>query len=135
PLLGALTGSPAYHPLLAGSPAINSGSNALVPVGLTLDQAGNARIQGGTVDRGAFETDTPAPAVVVTETDGATSVTEAGGTDTYSVAPDTLPSSDVTVTLTFDSQITVNGSASPLVLTFTDTTPQTVTVAAVDDAV
>src|SRR5690606_22054173 len=40
-----------------------------------------------------------------------------------------------TVTLTFDGQITVNGSASPVVLTFSDTTPQIVTVAAVNDAV
>jgi len=55
PNLGALTGSPAYFPLNVGSSAINTGSNALVPFGITLDQAGNPRISGGTVDRGAFE--------------------------------------------------------------------------------
>ncbi len=56
PLLGALTGSPAFHPLLTGSPAINTGSNALVS-GIT-DQAGSQRIQGGTVDMGSFESGT-----------------------------------------------------------------------------
>jgi hypothetical protein len=38
------------------------------------------------------------------------------------------------VTLTFDAEITVNGSVSPVVLTFSDMTPQTVTVAAVNDS-
>ncbi len=43
--------------LLAGSPAINAGSNALIPGGISFDQRGNgfARIYGGTVDIGAFE--------------------------------------------------------------------------------
>ena len=40
------------HALLAGSPAVNAGSN---PDGLTTDQAGNARVQGGRIDIGAFE--------------------------------------------------------------------------------
>jgi hypothetical protein len=55
PNLGALTGSPGYYPLLNGSNAINAGSNALVPGGVTTDQAGNTRIQGGIVDMGSFE--------------------------------------------------------------------------------
>jgi predicted outer membrane repeat protein len=38
-----------------GSPAINHGSNALVPAGLTTDQRGLPRIVGGTVDIGAVE--------------------------------------------------------------------------------
>jgi subtilisin-like proprotein convertase family protein len=37
------------------SPAINAGSNAAVPAGITTDLDGNARIFGGTVDMGAFE--------------------------------------------------------------------------------
>ena len=43
--------------LLAGSPAINAGNNALIPTGLTTDQrgVGFARIVGGTVDIGAVE--------------------------------------------------------------------------------
>lgn len=43
--------------LVAGSLAINFGSNALIPAGVTTDQRGTgfARIVGGTVDIGAFE--------------------------------------------------------------------------------
>jgi N-acetylneuraminic acid mutarotase len=64
PLLGPLNsngGRTMTHALLAGSPAINAGNNALAldqsNVPLTSDQrgAGFARIQNGTVDIGAFE--------------------------------------------------------------------------------
>jgi len=41
--------------LLAGSPALDAGSNALVPAGVTTDQRGLPRISNGTVDIGAFE--------------------------------------------------------------------------------
>jgi hypothetical protein len=41
--------------LRAGSPALNIGSNAGIPAGITTDLAGNARIQDGTVDLGAYE--------------------------------------------------------------------------------
>ncbi|MEO8392024.1 MAG: choice-of-anchor Q domain-containing protein, partial [Chloroflexota bacterium] len=55
PKLGTLTGSPAYYPLLLGSPAINMGNNALIPGGILTDVAGNARIIGSAVDMGAYE--------------------------------------------------------------------------------
>ncbi|MCE7985034.1 MAG: hypothetical protein DYG89_27995 [Caldilinea sp. CFX5] len=57
PMLAALTGNPAFHPLTAGSPAIDAGNNSSVPAGLTLDQSGNQRFFpiNGTVDMGAFE--------------------------------------------------------------------------------
>jgi hypothetical protein len=55
PGLGALTGNPAYHPLNAGSVAINAGNNALIPGGITTDQAGSPRIVSGVVDMGSFE--------------------------------------------------------------------------------
>ena len=42
-------------PLLPGSPAIDAGSNDLIPEGVTTDQRGQARIVNGTVDIGAFE--------------------------------------------------------------------------------
>jgi hypothetical protein len=41
--------------LLTGSPAINAGSNALIPTGVTTDQLGLPRIADGTVDIGAYE--------------------------------------------------------------------------------
>ena len=53
--------------LLAGSPAINAGNNALIPGGLTTDQrgAGFPRVIGAIVDIGAFESQTAAAAVPV----------------------------------------------------------------------
>jgi len=60
PGLGALAGNGGLTQtmaLLSGSPAINAGSNALIPVGTQYDQRGAAypRIVDGTVDIGAFE--------------------------------------------------------------------------------
>ena len=58
PLLGTLGyygGTTRTIPLLPGSPAINTGSNALIPSGVTEDQRGLARIVDGTVDIGAYE--------------------------------------------------------------------------------
>lgn len=43
-----------YH-LQVNSPAVNAGSNALIPPGITTDLDGLARIVGGTVDLGAYE--------------------------------------------------------------------------------
>jgi len=58
PLLGALANNGGTTETLlpsAGSPAINAGSNSLVPVSLTTDQRGEPRIAFGTVDIGAVE--------------------------------------------------------------------------------
>ena len=44
-----------YLRLKAGSPAVNVGNNSYIPAGITTDAAGNARIQDGTVDLGAYE--------------------------------------------------------------------------------
>ncbi|GAB4438763.1 MAG: hypothetical protein OHK0015_32870 [Chloroflexi bacterium OHK40] len=52
PNLGALTGSPAYFPLNAGSPALNAGDNASCSA---TDQRDVPRPQGGRCDIGAFE--------------------------------------------------------------------------------
>ena len=43
------------------SPVIDSGDNSLVPTGVTTDIAGNDRIQNGTVDIGAYETESLTP--------------------------------------------------------------------------
>ena len=53
--LGSYGGPTETMALLPGSPAINGGNNALIPTGVTTDQRGLARIVGGTVDIGAFE--------------------------------------------------------------------------------
>ncbi|MFM6729460.1 MAG: S8 family serine peptidase, partial [Dolichospermum sp.] len=74
----------------------------------------------------------PTPGVTLTQTAGNTIVTEGGNTDTYSLVLKTQPTADVTITLTGNSQITLNSTT----LTFTTTnwnTPQNVTVTAVDD--
>ncbi|MFN3850852.1 MAG: beta strand repeat-containing protein, partial [Spirosomataceae bacterium] len=55
---GNLTGDPALNPdytLSSISIAIGTGNNSLIPSGVTTDLAGNARIQQGTVDKGAYE--------------------------------------------------------------------------------
>ena len=53
--LGSYGGPTETMPLLPGSPAIDAGSNVLVPAGVTTDQRGMPRIVNGTVDIGAFE--------------------------------------------------------------------------------
>jgi hypothetical protein len=51
PLLGGLTGAPAYFPLLSGSPAIDAGDNGICP---STDQRGAARPQDGNSDGAAL---------------------------------------------------------------------------------
>ncbi len=58
PLLGPLTnngGPTATFALLPGSPAINAGSNALIPAGVTTDARGLPRTYNTTIDIGAVE--------------------------------------------------------------------------------
>jgi endonuclease/exonuclease/phosphatase family metal-dependent hydrolase len=81
------------------------------------------------------------PNVRITETSGGTKVIEGGLYDTYSVVLDTIPSANVTVTVTPDTDpdgLDVgDGAGGDIVLTFTPAnalTPQTVIVNAVNDA-
>ncbi|MBI5954423.1 MAG: hypothetical protein HY865_22430 [Chloroflexi bacterium] len=60
PNLGALTGAPGYHPLMAGSPAINAGNTATC---LAQDQRGVSRV--GNCDIGAYEYTTPTAAAKI----------------------------------------------------------------------
>ena len=83
-------------------------------------------------------TDCSAPAVAagvsLTQSAGATAVTEGGNTDSVDVVLDSQPASDVTFNLSPDTQLGVNVSS----LTFTSVNwnvAQTVTVNAVDDSV
>jgi endonuclease/exonuclease/phosphatase family metal-dependent hydrolase len=78
------------------------------------------------------------PAVLVSETQGGTKVVEGGLYDTYQVVLSTVPTSNVVVTVTPDSQVDVGGGAGISVqFIFTPAsalTPQTVIVHAADDA-
>jgi hypothetical protein len=75
--------------------------------------------------------------VTIAESDGSTDVVEGGATDSYEVVLDAQPSVTVTVTVSPDAQTDVgNGGGVPASLLFTPgdwDTPQSVTVAAVDD--
>jgi PKD repeat protein len=118
------------HALLAGSPALNAGSNLL---GLSTDQRGLDRQVGAAVDIGAFEF-VPPPGVTITPTTGLVT-TEAGGTATFSVVLASQPTADVTIT--FTSSNTAEGTVTPSI-TFTPANwnvAQTVTVTGVDDNV
>jgi uncharacterized protein len=75
---------------------------------------------------------TPTPGVTITQSNGSTTVTEGGATDSYTVVLNTQPTANVTITLAPDAQTTV----STPTLTFTSANwnvAQTVTVTAVDD--
>ena len=85
-------------------------------------------------------TDNDVPGVTVTETGGSTTVGETSGTDSYDVVLNSRPNNTVTIDITFDdTQVTVNGSGtSPATINFNPSnwsTPQTITVAAVDDSI
>ncbi len=79
-------------------------------------------------------TDDDLPGITIVETDAATSVTEAGGTDTYTIALLGQPTADVTIAIDGGTQVTT----APASLTFTAANwdaPQVVTVTAVQDDV
>lgn len=78
-------------------------------------------------------TDNDTASVTVTQSGGTTLVTEAGGTDTYTIVLGSQPTSTVTVTPTVGAQLNAVGA-----LTFTTANwnvAQTVTVSAVNDAI
>jgi uncharacterized repeat protein (TIGR03803 family) len=79
------------------------------------------------------DNDTAAAGVTIVQSGGSTNVTEGGATDTYTVVLNSVPTANVTISFNTGSQI----QAIPSV-TFTTgnaLTPQTITVAAVDDMV
>ncbi|QEG23077.1 endonuclease/exonuclease/phosphatase family protein [Mariniblastus fucicola] len=77
--------------------------------------------------------------VSITETGGSTSVSEDGTTDSYQLVLDSVPTSNVTVVVTPDSQIDIgNGAGVAVSLTFTPAnaqSPQTINISAIDDAI
>jgi hypothetical protein len=88
------------------SPAFNAGSNSLVPVAVTTDQRGAARIAGGRVDIGAFEAIGPshANALPTTETSLSFPVSVTGYQPT--ATPSGITALDIT---TFDIYSSTNG--------------------------
>jgi hypothetical protein len=85
-------------------------------------------------------TDNDIPGVTITQTGGGSAVSEAGpSSDTYTLVLDSQPTATVNVTVTPDNQSTVGaGPGTAIMLVFSTanwSTPQTVTVTAVDDAV
>lgn len=84
-------------------------------------------------------TDNDTAGVAINESSGSTDVTEGGQTDTYTVVLDSEPTANVTVTVSPDAETDVGaGAGTDITLTFipgSGTTPQTVTVTAVDDGV
>ena len=88
---------------------------------------------GGTLTTGHVElTVQELPNLVIEHTNGPTTVTEGGDSDTYTVVLNRAPGEAVTVSLTVDDQVTV----TPTSLTFAASdwdVPQVVTVTAVDD--
>ena len=76
--------------------------------------------------------DNDTPGVTFQESNGGTQVTEGGTDDRYTVVLNSLPTSDVVITIGGGNQLV----ATPATLTFTPLNwnlPQTVTVAAIDD--
>jgi glucose/arabinose dehydrogenase len=82
-----------------------------------------------------FSSSVPTPGVTIIPSDGTTTLTESGATDTYNVVLNIAPTADVTVTLTNAGGQTTT-SVNSLIFTPTNwNVPQTVTVTAVDDTV
>ena len=89
PLLGELTGSPAYYPLLGGSPANGAAYADYCP---DTDQAGNARPSpaGTACDIGAYESDYVFPTATSTPTATATVTPTNTPTATATATPEDL---------------------------------------------
>ena len=91
------------------------------------------------VDITLINEDNDGAGILITQSDGSTQVSEDGATDTYTVALNTIPTTDVNLTFTpNNAEIDLGtGAGNPLTLNFaadaTALTPQTVTVAAIDD--
>ena len=121
-----------------------TGGFTLTPVDDDIDDAGIVRVGGTTTTSGLgvlpadiTMTDDETAGITVTLPEGVTSLTttEAGGQATFTVALDTAPTEDVTVTVT--SSDAGEGTAAPASLVFTpaDYAAKTVTVTGADDNV
>lgn len=105
-------------------------------ISLTIDNVGGNATLGAprTAEITIVDNETPLDAVVLEESDGSTEVTEAGESDSYSIALSSQPSADVNIAISTDDQVDADVAS----LTFTPddwNEPQVVTVTAVDDSV
>ncbi len=81
-----------------------------------------------------IDNDALTPGVTLTESSGSTVLSEAGTTDSYTLVLNTVPTSNVAIALSSDSDSTL--STSSIVFTTSNwNVPQTITVTAVDDAI
>ncbi len=103
--LGSLTGFPPYFIPGSGSVAINAGSIALIPGGVTTDQRGNPRNLGGSPDMGSIETG----AVLPTITFSGGGIISEGGSTTFTVSRSGATTASILVNLT----ITPTGITTP----------------------
>ena len=142
--LGELTGSPAYHPLLDESAAIDAGDNTHCP---ELDQAGTARPVGEGCDLGAHEKTevlqtslqqevvdeeaTASPTATLTNTSTSTATATVTETSTATATPSPTETSTVTASPTDTSTQTPSPTAT---LTDTPTSTSTATATATDAA-
>jgi hypothetical protein len=119
--------------LAEGSPHIDTITHTAASADTNYDGIGINNVVANIIDN-----DTPA-GVTISESGGTTDVTEGGAADSYSVVLDSLPTSNVDVTVTPDSQTDLGaGAGTAIVLSFTPAnalTPQGVNVTAEDDAV
>ena len=106
PNLGALTGSPVYFPLLAGSLAIDAGQADHCP---SVDQAGTARPIGAACDIGAHESSASPP----TETPTASNSPTATATETPTETPTLTMTPTLTPTLTPTPTLTLTLTPTP----------------------
>lgn len=87
---------------------------------------------GGHLDNGVV-------GINLTESGGSTNVTESGASDAFNIALNSVPASNVDLTIDPDDQLDLGaGAGKPIVLAFTPgtaLTPQTVTVTAVNDTI
>jgi hypothetical protein len=118
PLLGPLGnyGGPTQTiPLLPGNPAIDAGSNSLIPLGVTTDQRGFARIVGSAVDLGAFEYGSMPVVTGIAPSSGllagGTSVTIAGTGFTGATAVDLGATPATSFNVVSDSEVTATSPA------------------------
>jgi GEVED domain len=105
---------------------------------LRISNPSNSSVTLGTTDATATIADNDTAGVTIVGAD-ALAISEAGTTDTYTIALDTIPTGAVQITASADPQIQISVDgvhfSSTLILTFTDRTPQTITVRAVSDRV